>query len=189
MFSVFPVGLPEIDRELLKNLEGNSLINATQANFYLQEIADEQFWKEVILRDFGQEVLKLKPPHETYREQYAWLANAPLNVESPFDVTEDRLDYFQLYYYQGRPQMWGEIAREAAMEEDLNFLEWMISLPEERESIIGAADVALSMANLDLLKWFAKRGVYPHFEFIQDQLAEGEVSPEIQDWLRSEGLI
>jgi len=176
--------IPEMNYEILKNLNGESLISACQTNRYLRNICDEYFWKQVVARDFGAEVAHWKPLHETYQRQYLILTRTPLKEDIILNM--DRADLYQRYYQENiHPELLlSEMARDAAEADDRTFLEWLLSLPNERESAIGAADAALFLENLDLLKWLAERGIYPREDFVQDYIDDSEDVPdEILNWL------
>jgi hypothetical protein len=67
----FPLGVPELDQQILVNMAYDDLLKVCQTNQYLYSIcADDLFWKNKIIHDFNLKIAQLKPSEITYAQQY-----------------------------------------------------------------------------------------------------------------------
>lgn len=67
--SYFPIGIPDLDREILLDVPDHSLFSLCQTNRALQQLCqDPEFWRLRLRKYFPQVI-----PHEPYRQQYQHL--------------------------------------------------------------------------------------------------------------------
>jgi hypothetical protein len=70
------IDLPEIDQQILLNLDYQSLMNACQV--FPKICLDDYFWQQKVISDFGTEVSALKPSNTI--ASIAWIWNQLLSI-------------------------------------------------------------------------------------------------------------
>lgn len=81
MFSTF-TGNRDTDDKILLGLPYPTLLRMCRSDKYLQSIcSDESFWANRVAKDYGFEILKLKPQNESFSKQYAHLYRVKTGLE------------------------------------------------------------------------------------------------------------
>ena len=152
------VGIREIDREILLEMDDQSLDRACYVDKWTQSICtDPLFWREKILRKYGLEILQHKPLGETYYQQYQRLR---------------RIKYDQDQYYSSIRN---------------HHLDEMILLSRQRiplgnEMMIYAA----GKGNVEILNWLFTQGYRPNMRSLYNAIQHD--SPENFEWVHQHGV-
>jgi len=162
-------GIPELDQEILLQLNGAQLNEVCQGNEYLQSVcSDGYFWKRKVSKDFGAEVLEHKPENESFREQYFYLSSG---LGTPrIQVERGRIDGYMVECkrrHNGNPTC-GDYAinfvGEAAANGHLDMIKWMhaqgIPMIDIRHGI-NPADRAIGTGQLHIVEWYRLNGIMP----------------------------
>lgn len=73
---LFPVGIEDIDLEIMLELKDKVLLNSCQLNKYTANLCrNENFWHKKIINKYGQNISQYKPVDTTYKQIYLGLAN------------------------------------------------------------------------------------------------------------------
>ena len=145
-------GLPELDELILLKLPYQDINRACQINRGLAKVCQsEHFWYQMLLRDFG-DVIKYKPQHENFRQQYQYLREA-LKRNNP-DYEVNRLDALIVLAEHG--SLPTNISTHlVTYYGNLDLLQWLSRLSRPILPTPGDADQAARKGNLKILQWMA----------------------------------
>ena len=204
-------GVPELDWNILLELDYQSLARACQASTEINRICqDDRFWKEKVRHEFG--VDQYKPERISYQQQYRELVEAEDYVIAIINNRLDILialekkeivfpDYDLMNAIDGAAQNghlqvleWLAVrnilptpsgANWAAWGGHLQVLKWLASrniLPTQR-----GADWAAAYGHLQVLKWLAERNILPTQEGADLAAVNGHL--QVLEWLATKNIL
>jgi hypothetical protein len=144
----FLTGIADTDFQILLNLDPISLFNLCQTNQYAQRLCqNENFWIQKIIHDFGREVLSLKPPDESFKEQYRSI----IYTSPEQAAAEGRLDIVIVEPIDDLLM----IIEYAAMNGQINILEWALDQQNvDRNNLLKFIErYAASCGQVNVLDW------------------------------------
>lgn len=157
-------GIPEVDEKILFELDYSTLIDVCSTNQYMYSICQSDgFWKTKVLIDYGPEVVSVKPPDETYQDQYTRLYNMYLEdafqkgyldvIIANFNGIEDLPEYYLTW---------------AILSDDVNILNWLA----QHGAVFNADDFSNAVTNekLQSLKWLLQQGYRPEYVNETDEM-------------------
>jgi hypothetical protein len=153
-------GIQEIDQEILLGLSYENIVNTCQTSQYFYELCqDPTFWREKVRRDYGSEILKLKPPDESYREQVYRLSRPGYFPHDAYQVALngylDELVYFKREGFEITP----EIISKAAEGGHSEILNW--ALANGVQPNLSWLTGALQGGQLEIANWMFSQGFLP----------------------------
>jgi len=174
--------VPELDFEILLNMDLPELLNMCQSNLYLNSICNnDYFWQMKVAQDYGEEIVTMKPAHETYQGQYVRIYNT---LRAPdYLQRQVSLDATIVLEKMGIvPNEWN--AHYAAMFGDIPKLEWL----EQRGILPSSNDAryAAQQGHVDTLRWLAERGILPGDDAWY-KILDGRNTKAVIRWLLIEG--
>lgn len=196
-------GLPDTDRLILLNLEGGDLLHACQTSQYVQSLcADDLFWREKILQEYGLRVSQMRPPGMSYRQQYLDFTKV---LDQISNMSGSRIIVKLGKLKKERPDLTlglvGRILsspekykmRMASLLEIVAYLgefdllvELLKKFPQDNAHKMVIANGAAEGGHFGILNYFASQGILP--DFVGPILAAGAGRLDVLNWMEQHGV-
>ena len=174
------VGIRELDREILLELDDETLDRACYVDRWTQSICDNPlFWRERILRKYGFEILQHKPLGETYYQQYQRLRRIKYEQDQYFySIKYHHFDELLLLRRRGIELRPREMTL-ALIYGTIETLNWLAAQGLRPTS--SSLDYAILGRSLENFKWVQRHGIPVGQGTTNDALRAGAV--KILDYL------
>lgn len=96
---LFPTGVPDVDRIIMRLLRDEELLQSCKLNRYAADLCrDESFWRNRIIENFGADVKGYVPKGMTYKEVYLGLFGVNKNSDNS-ESLEEEIYHENIVYY------------------------------------------------------------------------------------------
>lgn len=176
-------GILERDFDILLNLDPLSLMYVCRVNTYVNDICrDDYFWRQKVDRDYGEEVVRLKPSEETFQQQWNRLHRLdPMNSQV---AARGYLDELTVLEKSGNLPDQDDVYY-AVKGGHIHVLDWLAQrgfVPDEE-----AVNEAVINGNIDILNWLEQRDY--QFDWRTANLAAWYCQIAVLNWLEKRRIL